>query len=1027
MKFSYNLKPWILLLLAMGLFSAQAIAQNRTITGTITSAEDGEALIGVNVLVKGTSTGTITDFDGKYSIEVPEKSTLNFSYVGYATQEVEVGMQSVIDIVLAKGELLDEIVVTALGISREKKALGYAVSEVGADEIENSGQNNLVNALQGTTPGVYITRSSGTIGGGSNVLIRGITSLDPSRSNAPLYVIDGIEISDDTDVLPITSDKVSLGLGASSATQGNSSNRAIDIDPSDIESMTVLKGASATALYGVRAANGAIVITTKKGASGAPRVDIGYSYGWEEAGKVPNAQQTFIDGHRDDSKKRTWVFYNWGPEHRAESDDQVYDVYRDFFQTGVNQTINASVTAGTDRFNYRLSGSYFDGTGIIPNTNYTKKNFSLSASYKVSDRFKVDASAIYANTGGNKPHEGRKSTINNLMYTPNVIDMTSYDEPYTYGGNFSSGIIDHALFVADNNTYVDDVNRLLANIKFKYDISDNISLNYALGVDNYDDQRQRNVSPETDEGNNMHGFVVNAFVRKSSYTSNLFAKYSTSLGSNLGLSVILGHYLYSSNKSWSSIRGENLAIDNFYNLYNTSELFQSNSDVRYRNMALYGELAFDYDDFLYLSITGRNDYTSSLPTANNSYFFPSFNLSWVLSDMVDMPEIVSFAKLRASYAIVGKDAGAYQIGRYYGSASNFPFNNVLGYGLSTSIGDNNLKPEFSKSLEFGAELRLLKNRLGFDVSYYTTKLEDMILSVPISNATGAARYLTNAGSMQTKGLELVVDFTPIKTDNFKWNSAINWSTNEGEVLEISEDIGSEIVLASQRNVVNKYVVGGLVGDLYGNPFNRTENGDLIIESDGYPRVNYDTTVLMGNAFPDFIASWQNTFNYKGIGLSMLWEWKKGGKIIDVARTYSIGNGQLEETNGRYRSVVMNGVMEDADGNYVTNTIETEIRPTEFYRNWRVYRYAPEVYLEDASWFRLRNISLSYALPAKMLENVPLSNVKISVIGSNLFLNTPFKGFDPELNYFGGQSNIYGYTGLRTPSTKSWLVKLNLTF
>ncbi len=1027
MKQQYLTTKWIWALSLM-LWSMYGFAQGRVITGVVTSAEDGSPLVGVNVYLKGTTLGTITDLDGSYQIEVPdEEAVLVFSYVGFAEQEVPVAGKTRIDVALTPGEQLGEVVVTALGISRERKALGYGVTHISEEQVANSGETNLATALQGRTPGVYLSRSSGTPGGGVSILIRGINSLDPGRSNAPLYVIDGVEVSDDVDVLPITSDKVSLGVAASSATQSTVPNRIIDLDMGEIESISVLRGAAATALYGIRAANGVIVITTKKGKAGKPQVEIDYANGWENPLKVPRVQQQFIDGHRNDSKKRSWIFYNWGPQWRPESADQLHDTYGEFFRTGTSRTLSARITAGNEVFTYRLGASLSSAQGIVPNTWYDKRNFNLAASYQVAPRFRVEGNLMFANTGGNKPHEGRKSVMNVIAYTPNVVDLTRYERPYKYSENFSLGIIDHALYLAEHNTYIDDVNRLIGSIRAEYRLSPALSLHYVIGMDGYDDSRQRNVSPETDEGNNMHGFVVRNFVRKRSLTSNLFARYNQQLNAHWGLSLLVGQYMYHSRKTWQSIRGENLSVNEFYNLNNTAELFQSNADVWYRNLALYGEATLDLDRFLYLSITGRNDFSSSLPKANRSYFFPSFNLSWVLSEMMQLPKWIDYAKLRASYAIVGKDASPYKIGRYFGLASNFPFNDVLGYSLATTIGDENLRPEFSKTLEAGLEMRLANNRIGMDFSWYKTSIEDMILSVPISNATGAAVYLTNAGSMQNKGMELSLFVTPVKTSHFNWTQTFNWSTNEGEVLEISEDIGNEIVLMSLRGVTNKYVVGGKIGDLYGNPWNRTPDGQLIIESDGYPRVNWDTTVYMGNAFPDWIGSWINDISYKGLSLSFMWEWRKGGKAIDISRTYSIGNGILEETLDRYMKVVFKGVRLDDNGNYVPNDIETELHPTFFYRNWRVYRYAPEVYLMDASWIRLRHVSLTWRLPKAVTDKLPVSDLRLSLIGSNLFLNTPFKGFDPELNYFGGQSNIYGYVGLRTPSTRSYTVRVKLVF
>lgn len=1006
--------------------SFEAFSQDRTVTGVVTSASDAMPLIGASVVVKGAATGTVSDFNGNYSLKVPDGATLVFSYVGYVTQTVPVGDQNVINVSLKEGTELDEVVVTALGVSREKKALGYAITEVSADDIAKSGSPNLVDALRARTPGVQFTQSSGAEGGGVSVLIRGVNSLDASRGSSPLYIIDGVEISGAEDVVNITSANVSLGLGAGSGTQSATSSRGMDINPDDIESVSVLKGAAATALYGVRAANGVIVIKTKRGQAGEPSIQISSSVGKKVLGKHPKVQRDFIDGHRNDSKRRSWVFYNWGSK-EVDSNPLTHDLYNDFFQDGSFYDANVSVSAGTDRFRYRLSGGLFSSTGIVPNTYYAKKNFNVSAGYDFSSRLSVDGSFMYTNAGGNKPHEGRKSVLNVIGYTPNTVDLSQYDKPYTYNENFSEGIIDHALFLAEHNTHIDDVNRYISSVNTKYKITDNLSLNYTFGLDNYTDNRERIVDPETDEGHNMTGFIADNFINSSTLTSNLLLNWKADLSDDISLGLTLGNTVYSRHKRYTTLRGEGLNIADFYNLYNATEFFQGNAEVRVRNIGAFAQLTTGYKNFLYLTVSGRNDWTSTLPKANRSYFFPSVDLSWILSDMVDLPDVFDFAKLRASYAIVGKDASPYKIGRYFGKSSNFPFNGVNGFTQSTYIGDDNLRPEFSKTIELGTEMSFAQNRIGLEFTYYKTTSTDMILPVPLSNATGASRYLTNAGSMENTGMEAVLYFTPIKRKGFEWTSSFNFATNEGKILSINDDIGDEIEVMGLRGVVNKYVEGGKVGDLYGNPWNRTENGDLIIESDGYPRVNWDTIVPMGNAMPDFILNWVNDISYKGLGLSIAWEWKKGGKAIDVARTYSIGNGQLEETNRRYEEVVFTGVKEDADGNYVPNDQKVEIRPTGFYRNWRVYRYAPEVYLQDASWFRIRNISLSYELPAKMFESISLSNAKVTFTAYNVYLNTPFKGFDPELNYFGANTNIYGYTGLRTPSTKNYQVKLNLTF
>jgi len=368
----YSLKTLLLLLFAFSSFSLSA--QGRMVSGTVTSAEGGEPLIGVNITVKGALAGTISDFNGEYKVEVNEGATLVFSYVGYAIQEFKVRGQTIIDVQLYEGERLEELVVTALGITRQKKALGYAVDQVGKDALSASAQTNLLSSLQGRVPGVIIQNSSGAPGAGADILIRGVSSLDPNRSNRPLYVIDGVEISDDNDVLPI-SPSAGSNADASSA-QTSVSNRAIDLNPEDIESISVLKGAAATSLYGIRAANGAIIISTKKGTSGKSQIDLHYGTGWENVLKTPTVQRKFIDGHRTSTAITSWVFYNWGSKVQDSEVDPTRDIYQEFFQTGSTQNFGASVTAGNDVFTYRVSADRHDQKGIIPNSDFTILTFS---------------------------------------------------------------------------------------------------------------------------------------------------------------------------------------------------------------------------------------------------------------------------------------------------------------------------------------------------------------------------------------------------------------------------------------------------------------------------------------------------------------------------------------------------------------------------------------------------------------------------------------------------------------------------
>ena len=1018
------------MVLLMG-FAFQMLGQ-RTIKGTVTSTE-GDPLIGASVVVKGTNTGVISDLDGKYEIKAKDGDVLVFSYIGFNKKEVKVEGQDVIDVTLDQGVQLDELVITGLGIEREKKALGYSIDELKSDAISNSGKFDVIGALQGKVAGITIQNSSGAPGAGSSILIRGINSLDPNRSTRPLYVIDGIEVSDDVDIATTKPSGANYGVGSNNATQGSVSNRIMDINPDDIESISVLKGAAAAALYGVRAANGAIIITTKRGKAGKPVIDLNFGIGYNKVNRFPDVQLDFIDGHRYTTKKRSFIWDNWGPKKYPETDVPTYSPYESLYQTGSNSDYGASVTAGNDKFNYRISGMRSNSEGVVPFSYYDKSTFNLNASYKVNSKFDVKTNFMFTHSSGNTPHEGRKSIANVLAYTANVADMKHYTEPYTLGGNVFVGIIDHALFLAENNKYLSDLNRYIGNAKLKYALSSNVNLNYVVGFDNYSDYRDRIIHPETDEGQSAvngppYGFTAVANLSKTSFTSNLYLAWSKNINSSITLSGNIGQYAYGYDKRNVTVVGKRFQLKNFFNLNNAIDFEQYNYLTRYRNLAAYADVTMGYNNYLYLTVQGRNDWTSTLPKENRSYFFPAVSLSWIVSDMMDLPTIFSYLKLRASYSIVGKDANPYVVGRYFGKSFGVPFNEIVGYRASTSIGDENLKPEFTTSKEYGVELKMLDNKFGLDFTYYDNYVEDMILGVPISNASGAARYVTNAGAMSNKGMEVVAYFNVLHSENdgFNWSISTNWSTNEGTIEEINTGV-DEIPIMSLRGVQYKYVKGGKVGDMYGYQFERTDDGQLLIGSDGLPHINWDSAVYLGNAFPDFIAGLTNDFSYKGFGLNFTWEWKKGGKVVDIAKNYSRGNGQLAETENRYEQVIFKGVKEDENGNYVPNDIPVELTARNWYRNWRTFRYPPEADLQDASWIRLRSLSLSYNVPGALLKKMYVKNIKFIVSGYNLFLNTKYRGWDPESNYFGPNSNIYGYTGLRTPAVKSVNFKVKLTF
>ncbi|GJM35232.1 MAG: SusC/RagA family TonB-linked outer membrane protein [Saprospiraceae bacterium] len=1014
---------FILTILAFVALLAQGWAQEKTVTGTVTSADDGAPLIGVSILIKSTAVGTITDIDGRYQIKTTDDATLVFSYTGFQSQEMPVNGQSTIDVKMTSGVVLDGIVVTALGISREKKALGYSVQEVQGEEIAATQENNLINALQGKVAGVQINSSSGAPGAGASIVIRGLNSLNPTASNQPLFVIDGIPISNQTSAgnqLP------SSGSNAvNSQEQSSFTNRAADINPADIESISILKGPSATALYGLRAANGVVLITTKKGQTeGKANVSLNTSFGWEEVNKQPELQTVFREGRhgrlRFNSDGSPLRFQTFGPK-VYEGKTPTFDPVDDFFQTGTQVRNSLSIQGGNERATYFTSFSRLDHEGIIPFTEWDRTTVRLGGTIKVADPLTVSGSVGYTNSGGNKPHEGDKSIMSSLSYYTTSFDINDYLNPDGSQSDFSDGIIDNPRYLAEFSQLKDNVHRVNGYIGFNYQPATWFELDYKVGNDFYNDSRVRSIPAGTDLGSQSGGFIIEEQLNYRELTSNLYARFSKQLGGGFNSSLTVGHNITDIQFNSTNTRGEGFSLENFYDLSNTTNVFASKNASRQRLVGLFGILSLSYNNYLYLDITGRNDWSSTLPKENRSFFYPSVSLSWVLSEMATLPEPISFLKLRGSWAQVGKDAEPYQIGVFYAGASNFPFNGVNGFSLSTSAGDFNLKPETTTSTEFGLDLRMFHNRLGLDVTLYQQNSKDQIIPVPVSNATGFSRFITNAGEIENSGVELLLNATPIKTKNFNWGLSVNWSKVNSEVKSIKD--GIDAIIFSDNRITNKLIEGGKVGDLFGWDFNRNDNGQLLIDDNGFPTLNYDTMILVGNAFPDWIGGLTNTLSYKGLSLSVLLEWRSGGDVYDTGYRNSLRNGILKETERGYEQVVFNGVREDG----TPNDIPVEINGESLYRNGSRYNDSYENLLQDASWFRIRRVSLSYDIPTSLWGGKYISGAKVTLSGNNLFLNTPFKGFDPETNFFGSGSNVYGYTGLKTPATRSYFVSLALSF
>ena len=1011
---------------------ANLYAQDVTITGVVTTEQNGSSLPGVSVLLEGTNTGSITDLDGKYSIDVPNGGgTLVFSYLGFVTQTIPINNRTTIDVVMDEDiSELGEVVVTAFDIDQSSKSLGYAAQVVDADEITRTRQPNLVNSLQGQVAGVQITNSGGAPGQSARIVIRGVNSLDPSADNQPLFVVDGVPIDNST----IESGNTPRGL----------SNRAADINPADIESMSVLKGAAATALYGVRAANGAVIIRTKKGKAGEIRVNVNSSVGFEELNKLPKLQDQYGQGFSGEYDPSSF-WPSWGapiaevaqtvPGHKYQ------DNWHRAFNTGVILDNSVSISGGSESATFYGSFGRLDQDGIIPFSSWDRTTAKLSGTVKASEKFDFGGSINYTNSGGMRvPHD---RFMERMMYWAETQDVRDYINPdgtmKTYGNT-------NPIYDARFATYEDNVNRVIGNINFNYSPTDWLTFSYRLGSDFYSDSRTEiTPGPMGIDGEvplSSTGFIEETRINSRDLTSNFYITLKKQFNVDWNTTLRLGNDIFERKFDRVTATGSNFVIPGFYNLNNTAQIFADQSSSIRRLVGFYGDFTLDYKNFFFLNLTGRNDISSTLPKDNNSFFYPSVNLSYVFSETMSLPDWLTFGKLRGSWAQVGKDTDPHILGATYVSPDVFPLNGQVGFSRNSTFGDPTLRPEETTSIEFGTQLAFINGRVDLDVTYYKSKARDQIIPVPISDATGFSSYITNAGEIQNSGVEIVIGGDIILSENFKWRATANLSNNNNEIKSIREGI-DEITVGSQfgyggSTVTMKLIEGEAFGNIYGTSYQRygadpdskfaQKDLPMIIGDNGFPARNANQLIL-GNAIPKWIGGLRNEFSYKEFDLSFLIDFRANVDQYNQFDNFLSAFGKNEYTEARNDVIVFEGVL--ADGS--TNTQEVWLGQGEgpdgrdygagYWRN--VYRTVSENFVQDASFIKLRNVTLGYNFNPSLLENTPFRSVRASVAANNIILYTPWDGFDPESFSAGAGGNAIGFTGLGYPGVESFYFTLNL--
>ncbi|MGD8746876.1 MAG: SusC/RagA family TonB-linked outer membrane protein [Balneolaceae bacterium] len=1014
-------------------------AQQTTITGTVNDASSGDPLPGVNVLVKGTTTGTSTGAEGHYELTVsPSADTLLYSFIGYKDQKVPINGREVINVSLKPSvKNLGDVVVTAFGVKQSKRRVGYSVQEVQSEDITGAKQENVVNALRGQLSGVKISSTGGAPGQSSRIVIRGVTSLDPGADNQPLFVVDGVPISNST--MP-----GNQGSGVFTL-----SNGIADINPEDIKSVSVLKGPAASALYGIRAANGAVVIETKQGQSGQTRASFSSSVGWEKISKFPKLQKEYMAGWygKPNYKSFPFPFHAWGPKADTVADARFYDNNRNYFGfNGPGRKIenNVTVSGGSDKATFYVSASNLNHKGITPNSQWDRSTVKLSGSVDFTENLTVKASANYAKANATRlPVDAQ---LGQLMYYPTSIDVTHYKKDdgtmYSY-----TPWLDNPLYVAYNHNMNTDKDRLIGNVSIDYDITDWAAVSYRLGSDFTNDIRKEVLpGPQGIEGElalSSLGMIERSTLTNRETTSTLRIDVDRQINKDIHTSFSLGNDIFDSNYNRLTATGTDFGVPGFYDLSNTSQISTSESQLKKRIIGVYGDLKVDYKDMLYLNVTGRNDWSSTLPKDNRSFFYPSASLGFVFSDAVDLPDFMTYGKLRASWAEVGKDAPAYATGITYGSDK---FAGQTTITKNNQLGDPNLKPEMTTSIEFGIDLRFLDNRLGFDATWYKSNSKDQIIPVPISNVTGYTKFLTNAGEIQNKGIELNLTASPVQHDNFSWDINANFTKNNNSVVSIKEGIKTITLFGSSYSYGGSlieqlragYPYGNILGTSYQRYYENPDNEDpvnvdtdrpILIGADGFP-VRNTTYKVIGNATPDWTAGITNSFSYKNVSLSFLIDIKKGGDLYNQPAAFYAAQGTLPETAHRDETRVFEGVLADGSKNtkevWLGQGVHNGVDYGDgYYRN--VYRKVASNFVEDASWIRLRNLSISYNLPSQWISGSLLRSASVTFTGNNLWLYTPYSGFDPESSQFGAGSNTQGFQGLRTPATKSFTFGIDLKF
>ena len=1055
-------KRLTMLLASLFIFFGTALAQSH-FSGTVVNQEDGEPIVGASVRIVGTNTGTVTDIDGKFTLEASANGkTIEISYLGMAPQKLKVSNNMKVAMV-PDSHNLDEVVVTAMGIKRSAKALGYSATAVNGEDIAKARTNDVMSSLAGKVAGVQISNTSSDPGSSNAVIIRGVSSL--AGNNQPLYVIDGVPLNNST---VNSSDQLN-----NSYDFGNGANA---VNPDDVESMTILKGAAATALYGSRAANGVILITTKSGKKQNKGVGIEYNGGLqlESVLRLPQMQNEFGMGWY--GEQTSLENGSWGPAFDGATlrygniyDNSQYiksyrpieDNVRDFFDTGARYSNSVSFNGATDASTFFVSFSQIHEDGIIPTDAdaYNKYTFSGRATHKIKN-VTLSANMNYAYQKNNFVSTGQKtgSMYNCIMQTPrdiSIVQLKDLKNPFNTPGYYYTPYgVTNPYYILDTYKNEYETERFFGKFQLDWDIIKELKFTYRMGLDfttGHHDEGEPNLSalyPNTpnwsDALSTLTGRAAQHTDRRREIDQNFMLNYTSNFFDRLDVNATVG--FNGNERRWRYFEAEvtNLTIPTFYNLTNSSEKPTIGQYEQLRRlMGVYGQVELGFDNWAYLTMTARNDWSSTLPKGNRSFFYPGITGSFIFSHFLnkEWQKYITFGKARLAWGKTGNDAAPYMTNSVFGQAgafssgwgtSYFPFTNgnYNAYSMGNTLGSTNLSPEMTTEIEFGLNMAFLDNRISFDISYYNRNTDKQIFSLNMDPASGYTSQNMNLGKIRNRGIEALVSVTPVKTRDFRWDISWNYTRNRSKVVSLPEEQGGQSSIHSFIGGTGLWaIVGHELGVFKAYTSKRDPDGNIIVDEKGLP-VKSDEQEIVGSMNSKYQMGISNTLTYKGVSLSFDIDIRHGGLMYSRTKAinYFVGNAIQTAYNDRNPWILPGSVVDNGDGTYSENTVA--LTPTNIYNYWNNGGDNYDAgFLVDKSYVKLRQVVLSWDLPKAWLTNTFLTGVKLSIFGNNLLMWTPSDNtfMDPESTSFGNdlEGNFGEYS--TNPSSRKYGFNVSVKF